>query len=99
MSPEFDDCFTCPVCGAEVPLGRLSCPECGADERTGWGDSDEGDGADPEFSGDDDFDYEQFLRKEGFSRDGLRPDGIRKGWWLVAIIALFAFLVLVFGGR
>lgn len=28
--------FLCPVCHADVPVGRINCPGCGADERTGW---------------------------------------------------------------
>lgn len=28
--------FTCPICGAEVPVKAKACPECGSDENTGW---------------------------------------------------------------
>lgn len=28
--------FTCPHCGAQVPLDALACPECGSDNETGW---------------------------------------------------------------
>lgn len=28
--------FTCPHCGADVPVKALACPECGSDEETGW---------------------------------------------------------------
>jgi uncharacterized membrane protein YvbJ len=28
--------FTCPNCGADVPLKALACPECGSDKDTGW---------------------------------------------------------------
>lgn len=30
------DWFTCPVCGAEVPVGAAACRECGSDDTTGW---------------------------------------------------------------
>jgi hypothetical protein len=28
--------FTCPNCGADVPLKARACPECGSDQETGW---------------------------------------------------------------
>jgi hypothetical protein len=28
--------FTCPNCGADVPIKALACPKCGSDEETGW---------------------------------------------------------------
>jgi len=28
--------FTCPNCGADVPVKALACPECGSDDETGW---------------------------------------------------------------
>jgi uncharacterized OB-fold protein len=28
--------FTCPNCGADVPIMAKACPECGSDEDTGW---------------------------------------------------------------
>lgn len=28
--------FTCPNCGADVPVKARACPECGSDEETGW---------------------------------------------------------------
>jgi hypothetical protein len=31
--------FTCPNCGAEVPLKALACPTCGSDKETGWSDA------------------------------------------------------------
>lgn len=30
--------FSCPNCGAEVPITALACPQCGSDENTGWSD-------------------------------------------------------------
>ncbi|MCF6159608.1 MAG: zinc-ribbon domain-containing protein [wastewater metagenome] len=40
------DYFTCPNCGAEVPLKSLACPECGSDRNTGWSDDTIYDGLD-----------------------------------------------------
>ncbi|MDJ0704580.1 MAG: zinc ribbon domain-containing protein [Leptolyngbyaceae cyanobacterium MO_188.B28] len=31
--------FTCPNCGADVPVKARACPECGSDEETGWSDA------------------------------------------------------------
>ena len=28
--------FSCPNCGADVPIKARACPECGSDEQTGW---------------------------------------------------------------
>jgi RNA polymerase subunit RPABC4/transcription elongation factor Spt4 len=28
--------FTCPNCGADVPVKALACPQCGSDDETGW---------------------------------------------------------------
>lgn len=28
--------FTCPNCGADVPIKAKACPECGSDQETGW---------------------------------------------------------------
>ena len=28
--------FTCPNCGADVPVKARACPECGSDDETGW---------------------------------------------------------------
>ena len=96
MKSDFEDTFECPVCGAEVAVGRLSCPECGADERTGWGDSGDEDGLD--LMHEDDFDYQSFLRNEGLEKGNLRPEGLNRGWWILAIVVLIGFLVWVFGG-
>lgn len=31
--------FTCPHCGADVPIKALACPNCGSDKETGWSDA------------------------------------------------------------
>jgi hypothetical protein len=33
------DYFTCPICGADVPIKARACPECGSDKETGWSDA------------------------------------------------------------
>lgn len=89
MPPE-----TCPVCGADVPHKARACPECGADEKTGWSEE-----AYAQSLGlpDDNFDYDEFTKREfgsgGKPADQLRPRGISWIWWLVGLglLALFAF--------
>jgi len=61
--PEKHEYFECPFCGASVPLGAAACRECGSDEETGWS----SDAFDTPLEGgyaDDDFDYDDFVRRE-----------------------------------
>jgi len=85
MRPEF-----CPVCGAEVPPNAKACPECGADEHTGWS---EESGAEKLGLPAEDFDYEEFVKRE-FGGGGKKPvpHGIHWFWWLVAILLVAAFV-------
>lgn len=86
---------TCPNCGAEVPRGARACPDCGADERTGW--SEEA-GADRlGLSASEEFDHDEFVRREfgGRGRRGKRSVGVGLWWW-VALAILLALLLGVF---
>ena len=79
--------FTCPVCSADVPRAAKSCPECGACDKSGWSDEARYDGLDlPDLDGDPSF----------------RPTSRRSAKdffvWLVAVLALIAFLVLSLRG-
>ena len=81
----------CPVCSEEVPRGSLACPACGADYNSGWRpDADIHDGLD--LPGNDDFDYDEFTRREFGS--GLKPAGIKTIWWITAIILLALSIAL-----
>ena len=84
MAPE-----TCPNCGAEVPPRARACPECGADEATGWSDR-----AQAQRLGlpEDEFDYDQFVKKEFSPEDKIRPRGIGWIWWVTALFLLVMFL-------
>lgn len=88
---------TCPVCGADVPRKARACPECGADEKTGWSEEAYAQSLDLP---DDNFDYDDFVKREfgsgGKPADRLRPRGISWIWWLVGLglLALFAFSYL-----
>lgn len=83
MPPEI-----CPNCGAEVPLRARACPECGADEQTGWSEAARADGLDLP---DDDFDYNDFVKRE-FGSSSPLPRGIRWFWWVIAL-SVVAILV------
>ncbi len=54
--------FECPVCGEDVPAKAKSCPHCGACEKSGW--NEDARGADGLDLPDDDFDYDEFARRE-----------------------------------
>lgn len=94
--PKLEAPDVCPVCGEDVPRGSLACPTCGADHNSGWRiDADIHDGLD--LPGDDDFDYDDFTRREFGS--GLKPAGIRTIWWITAIIILVVSITLYFVNR
>jgi zinc-ribbon domain len=80
----------CPNCGAVVPADAKVCPACGADENMGW--DEEAYGPNPDLP-DEEFDYEDFKKREFGSRSPV-PHGIPIFWWIVAIVALIAFLFL-----
>jgi hypothetical protein len=85
MNPEI-----CPVCGAEVPPNAKACPECGTDEKTGWaGEAD----ADRLGLPEEDFDYEDFVKREFGGRKNPKPHGIHWFWWIVAILLVGAFVL------
>jgi len=73
-----------------VPPAARACPGCGADEQTGWSEQARYDGLDLP---DDQFDYEDFVKRELGGRSPL-PRGIPWFWWLIA--AVVAGLLLWF---
>lgn len=84
----------CPNCGAELPRKAKACPECGSDERTGWSDNAASSGLD--LPGEDDFNYNEFVKNEfGEGRPELKPKGLHWVWWITGIL-LLAGIVLAF---
>jgi hypothetical protein len=81
---------SCPNCGAVVPADAKACPECGSDEETGW--SDEAYDPKPDLP-DDEFDYEEYSKKEFGSKDPV-PQGISVLWWIVGIAVTAAILYI-----
>jgi hypothetical protein len=82
MPPEI-----CPHCGAEVPRNARACPECGSDEETGWSEDASAQKLDLP---DDNFNYDEFVKKEFGERKGIRPHGLSWFWWAVALLLLAA---------
>lgn len=88
------DVFICPTCGALVERGAQSCPECGADDRTGWSETaGQWDPDIPTGYAEDDFDYEEFVRREFGEKGGAAAFGVRS--WLLAAIAVGLCLLLL----
>ncbi|MDD5678360.1 MAG: zinc ribbon domain-containing protein [Kiritimatiellae bacterium] len=80
----------CPVCSAEIPPAARACPECGADDTTGWNeDRTVYDGLDLP---DDEFNYDEYLRKE--FGDAKKPCDKKRLIW--AVLIGLAFVVLLF---
>jgi hypothetical protein len=78
-----------PVCNEEVPPSALACPECGADHNSGWRE-DAGfyDGVDLP---DDDFKYDDFVKREFGSQ--VKPSGIKMIWWVAGVLLIIALLL------
>ena len=85
------DYFICPHCGAEVRKDARACPECGSDEATGWSEDADSAGLPAGYRDDDDFDYEDFLRRE-FPQARSQRRGLRTGL-LIALAILCAALL------
>ena len=91
--PEAPD--VCPVCGEDVPRSSLACPECGADHNSGWReDADTYDAVDVP---NEDFNYDEFIRKEFGS--ALKPAGVKIGWWIAAIVLIVILLMIYLYAR
>ena len=80
------------MCGTEVPPSARACPECGADDTTGWNeDRAVYDGLDLP---DDEFDYDEYLKKEFGDAD--KPAKKRWPWpWIIGFILVLIVLILV----
>ena len=80
----------CPNCGARVPAQAKACFECGADESTGWSETAREDGLDLP---DENFDYEEFAKRE-FDGVSATPQGLPWFWWLLAVLLIAGLLLL-----
>jgi hypothetical protein len=85
----------CPICGGDVPPKALACPGCGADHNSGWKPDGAFDGLD--LPGDEDFDYDAFVKEEfggGAGKSRLHPVWIATGILLLATLAAACLLGL-----
>lgn len=83
----------CPCCDEAVPRNAKACPHCGADWKTGW--NEDGDTEGRLGLPDDDFDYEDFARRE-FGEGG-RPKAQPENKAWVIWTAFGLLVVLLFG--
>ncbi len=83
--------FVCPNCGAEVPPNARACPACGSDEQTGWSEDASASGLDLP---DEEFNYDDYVKREFGGGKNPVPRGIHWFWWVVGIAVLAAFLLL-----
>src|SRR5437660_11168566 len=82
----------CPVCGEDIPRRALACPQCGADHNSGWReDADTYDGVDLP---DNDFNYDDFVKREFESRAKLL--GLNTIWWIVTIALMVGFVMCLY---
>ncbi len=80
----------CPVCGEDVPRRAVACPECGADHNSGW--REEADRYDSAGLPEEDFDYQEFVRREFGTSP--KPATIKTVWWVTAILVLAVLIAL-----
>ena len=93
--------FHCPSCGASVSPNAKSCV-CGARRDGGtWLAPEASDGLDLD---DDDFDYDDFVRREFGGASGQRWSWFarmspkERFWWVVAVVVLAAFVAMAMAG-
>ena len=94
-----DQYFECPHCGALVPMGAAACGECGSDAETGWAeDIDYGDFG-TGYNDQDDFDYDEFLKREFPEATDVSARQAALRWILVVVVAILCLGLLMLGMR
>lgn len=78
----------CPHCGALLPANARFCRHCGADDEVGWADD-----ADEGYAADDDFDYDDFVRRE--FPDEPPPNSRNTFYVTVVVLLILAFTLAV----
>jgi len=87
------DSFPCPNCGADVPRGAKFCRACGASDDSGWNEGDDAWEEQPTagYGEDDEFDYDEFVRREFPEHAEPRP-GLQARQWLTIILVVLLCL-------
>jgi len=91
-----DGTFRCPHCGAEVKAGSSSCPACGSDRTTGWSEGADvwGAGIPTGYAHDDDFDYDEYIKRE-FGASAKKPRRLCMGLRLLIVLIILAAIGLI----
>ena len=87
--------FSCPHCGHELPVTARFCRECGASGNDAWDDTSEsgpGDG----WSDPDDFDYDDYVRREFGDHSGMMTGYSWKWYHWVAVALLIGFALSIY---
>ena len=79
--------FDCPHCGEPVSVGALSCRACGSDAETGWSEeaADWTTDTSAGYTDEDEFDYDDFVRREFPDQAPARPTRQSVTRWAIAI--------------
>lgn len=89
-----DDAFWhCPHCGASLAEDAEFCVACGASEESGWVDQDDAPWDDRR---EEDFDYDDFLRREFPDQAPVTEwPSARRAWFAVVVVLLCLAFVLM----
>jgi uncharacterized membrane protein YvbJ len=84
----------CPHCGAVLRPEATYCRECGASPDSGWGDDEPA----YESASDDEFDYDEFLRREFPESAPRQPIRARHMIvWCIVILAIASICAALIG--
>ena len=89
--------FSCPHCGADVPVGAAACRECGSDEETGWSEDAYGESLSTSegYADEDDFDYDEFVHRE-FPEDATPRSLSARQLAVIVLVVILCLGMLVY---